>query len=83
MSGVREVIRYLLWRTGCIHPFRASRILALAELRHLEDRGSRMTSVKYVSGPGTFFIEGLKELVEEDDCISKREGDPEKGVKGC
>ncbi|MCE4606343.1 MAG: hypothetical protein F7B59_03310, partial [Desulfurococcales archaeon] len=37
----------------------------------------------YKNGPGAFYIEGLKELVEKDSCFVKQEGDPDKGKKGC
>ncbi|MCE4624711.1 MAG: SocA family protein [Desulfurococcales archaeon] len=82
VSGV-EALKYILWRMGCTHPFRASRILAIAEDISLERYGRRLTDLKYVKGPGVFFIEGLKEAVEGDPSLRKREGDPKRGVKGC
>ena len=78
-----DALKYVLHRAGCLHPFRASRIIALAELRSLEERGERLTDAAYVAGPGVFYIEGVKEAVEGDLCLEKRRGDPERGVKGC
>ena len=78
-----DAVKYILWKTGCIHPFRLSRILALAEIKYYRDHGERMTDTVYKNGPGAFYIEGLKESVEKDTCFIKREGDPDKGKKGC
>ncbi len=78
-----DAVKYVLALEGCLHPFRISRILALAELYSLEEGGGRLTDARYVLGPGVFFIEGFKEAVEADGCIAKREGDPERGVRGC
>lgn len=64
---------YILWRTGCVHPFRISRILALTELYYMEMHGRMMTSLKYVKGPGVFYIEGLKEMLQNDPCFTINE----------
>jgi hypothetical protein len=78
-----DLIKYVLGKLGCLHPFTISRLIALAEIRYVELKGERLTSLRYVPGPGTFFIEGLKEIVESDPCFEKREGDPQKGIRGC
>ncbi len=84
MTDARSVVAYILSRTGCIHPFRLSRILALAEIRAIEKTGKRLTDLRYEAGPGTFYIVGFKEeIVERDPCFHKREGDPYTGRKGC
>ncbi len=80
---LRDAIAYVLSRLGCTHPFRLSRVLALAELKHLEREGARLTDAKYVGGPGVFYIEGVKELTETDQCFYRIEGDPGRGVRGC
>ncbi len=79
----RDAVAYILHRMGCQHPFTFSRVLLLAELEHMARRGERLTEFKYVAGPGTFFIEGLKELIESDECFVKHEGDPSTGRRGC
>jgi hydroxypyruvate isomerase len=71
--NLRDLLGYILSRTGCIHPFRISRIIALAELYHLEEKGERLTSLVYVRGPGVFYIEGVKEVIENDECFEKKE----------
>ncbi|WP_440058960.1 hypothetical protein ACSU1N_03975 [Thermogladius sp. 4427co] len=82
MISARDLLGFILSRTGCLHPFRVSRIIALAEIRWLNDRGSRLTSLVYRRGPGVFYIEGLKEMLEGDPCFVRREGVP--GVRtGC
>lgn len=80
---LRDAAAYVLYRMGCIHPFRLSRVLALAELKALERGLGRLTDARYVAGPGAFYIEGVKEAVEGDPCFAKREGDPAAGRKGC
>jgi len=79
----RDVVAYVLSRMGCVHPFTVSRVVALAELLSLERRGSRITELRFVKGPGVLFIEGLKESVEKDPCFEIREGDPSTGRRGC
>ena len=79
----RDALAYILSRMGCVHPFVASRVLALAELRWLEERGERLTNLTYVSGPGVFYIEEIKDVIESDSCFAKREGDPSTGRRGC
>lgn len=80
---VRDIIAYILSRAGCTHPFRVSRLLALAEMEWLERTGKRLTDLKYVRGPGVFFIEGLKEIIEGDPCFQIHEGDTSTGRRGC
>ena len=82
VSG-RELLTYILSRVGCVHPFRLSRLALLAELEWMRERGERLSDLVYVAGPGTFYVEGLKEMVEGDECFERREGDPARGVPGC
>lgn len=79
----RDLVAYVLSRLGCTHPFTISRVAALAELLSLERRGARITDLRYIKGPGVFFIEGLKESIEGDPCFKIREGDPSTGRRGC
>jgi len=78
----KSLVGYMLSKLGCAHPFKLSRFLALVELEYIKRTGRRLTCLGYVEGPGTFYIEGLKELFD-DPCFKKREGDPSRGVKGC
>ena len=78
-----DAVKYILAKTDCIHPFRLSRILALADMKHLKEKGKRLTDATYRRGPGAFYIEGLKEEITNNPCYVKREGDPDKGIKGC
>jgi hydroxypyruvate isomerase len=82
MIEAKNLVWYMLSKLGCTHPFKLSRLLALAEIESIKRTGKRLTCLKYVEGPGTFYIEGLKELFD-DPCFRKREGDPSKGVRGC
>ncbi len=67
------IIRYIGSSTGCITPFKLSRILGLAEAYYMADHGERLTHLKYVCALGTFYIEGFEELVK--DCFERN---PEK-----
>ena len=68
-----DIVGYIISKLGCTHPFRVSRILALAELERLENGKGRITNFRYVRGPNVFYIEGLKELIEKDSCFVIRE----------
>ncbi len=83
MITLRDLLGYILAKTGCIHPFRISRILALAEILYMGRNNKRFTNVKYVGFNKVFYIEGLKETVENDNCFERREGDPSKNIMGC
>ncbi|OYT38339.1 MAG: hypothetical protein B6U89_06090 [Desulfurococcales archaeon ex4484_58] len=78
-----DILGYILSRTGCIHPFRISRIIGLAELLYLEEKGERLTNLKYYGFNKVFYIEGLKEVIKKNDCFVVREGDPSRGIRGC
>ncbi len=80
--GWRRLLARMLSLTGCIHPFRLSRLAALVELEYMARTGERLTDARYVSGPGVFFIEGFDSFVD-GECVLKREGDPSRGVRGC
>ena len=81
--GLADAVKYVLARGGCMHPFRVSRVLALAEIMYRREKGGRLVDAVYVLGPGVFYIEGFKEMVEGDECFEVRKGDPERGVRGC
>ncbi len=67
------IIRYIGGKTGCITPFKLSRILGLAEAYYMADHGERLTGLKYICTLGTFYIEGFEELIK--DCFERN---PEK-----
>ncbi len=68
-----DLLRYLWHRLGCSHPFRVSRLAALVELEWLREKGERLSNLRYVAGPGTFYIEGVSDLVGKDPCFEKHE----------
>jgi hydroxypyruvate isomerase len=78
-----DAVRYILSKAGCLHPFRLSRILALADLKYLREKGKRLTDTVYRKAPGAFYIEGLKEEIQNNPCYIKHEGDKEKGIRSC
>jgi len=83
MINGKTLMAYILKKTGCVHPFKLSRILAFIEIEWLKDKGERLTDIKYVRGPGVFYIEGLKEAIQDDPCFNKIEGDPKIHRRSC
>ncbi len=80
--GIRDIVAYILSRTGCLHPFRISRIMGLAEILGLKENGKRLFNLVYKGFDKVFYIEGLKDSID-DECFNKVEGDPVKGAHGC
>ncbi len=78
-----DVAAYVFWKMGCIHPFIASRVIALYEMLYYEKNGEWPLSLKYVAGPGVFYIEGFKEIISGNECFVTKEGDPVRGIHGC
>ncbi len=83
-----EVVAYLMYRLGCSHPFRISRVLLLAEWDSKERLGRRLTDFHYVMEEFGFYVEELKDIiddfiergcaekVEEEKCIKYLCGEP-------
>ncbi len=72
----RDYVAYVMSRLGCVHPFRISRILLLADWLSMERRGKRLTNLTYVREEFGFYIEELTDIVEEmqeQRCVVKRE----------
>jgi len=82
MKG-KDALAYILYNTGCIHPFVLSRIVALAELSYMKEKGKRLTDLKYSGIQSAFYIENFNEIVENDNCFKKQKGDPSKKIMGC
>ena len=60
-----EVVSYIMYKLGCSHPFRISRILLLAEWKAKEKLNRRLTDFHYVMEEFGFYIEELKDVVDE------------------
>ncbi len=74
--GDRDYVTYVMSRLGCVHPFRISRILLLADWLSMERRGRRLTNLTYVKEEFGFYIEeltGIIEEMQEEGCVVKRE----------
>lgn len=82
MNG-KDALAYVLYNVGCVHPFIMSRIIALAELRYLKEKKRKLTDLKYSGVQAAFYIENLNELIENDKCFKRHEGDPAKKIMGC
>ena len=69
---------YLLWRHGCVHPYRISRVLVLANWRALEKLGEPITSFTVEGFEAGFVVPEVGELKErakrgEEKCIVPNE----------
>lgn len=69
----RDLIAYIISKLGCVHPFRISRILVLANWRALEDKGSILTRFRVQGFEAGFYIDGVKEIIEKDECFKVNE----------
>lgn len=65
MGYEKEIIEYILYRQKCVHPFRVSRILLLAEWNYNEKYGEKLSNFKYVAETFAFYVEGLKDILDE------------------
>lgn len=68
MKGLSDLdlVSYILFRVGCEHPFRLSRILLLADWTAEERLGRRFTSgLGYRAMGFGFHVDGLEEVLEE------------------
>jgi len=69
---MRNIALYIIWRTGCIHPFRISRLLVLANWRSIEEKGRVIAKFKVSGFEAGFSIDKLPEI-KDDKCISLNE----------
>ena len=65
MAYERRIIEYILYKMKCVHPFRVSRILLLAEWSYNEKYREKLSNFKYVAEPFAFYVEGLKDIIDE------------------
>ncbi len=75
-----NIVRYIISKLQCTHPFYISRILFIAESKALDTTGKRLTSLTYKGASFGFYIEELPSLIEELEkrgCIERHE------EKGC
>ena len=65
MAYERRIIEYILYKMKCVHPFRVSRILLLAEWSYNEKYREKLSNFEYVTEPFAFYVEGLKDIIDE------------------
>lgn len=68
MISKKELLAYIINKKGCIHPFIISRIIAYSELKWYS---KWLTDFKYIGFLKVFYIDGLKGIIEEDNCFQK------------
>ena len=80
MSGMNldlgeKIVRYIFSRLGCVHPFRISRLILLAEWFYNDRYESELsTGFTYVAETFGFYIEELPKIIDKLDklgCIVK------------
>ena len=71
MISKKELLAYIISKKGCIHPFIISRIIAYSELKWYSKYSKWLTDFKYIGFLKVFYIDGLKEIIEEDNCFQK------------
>ena len=72
----RKIIEYILYKTKCSHPFRISRILLLSEWDYFDKYREKLTSFRYVAEPFAFYVEGLKDIIDnliDENCAVLRQ----------
>ncbi len=74
-----DVVAYIVYKLGCIHPFTLSRVLALVEMKWFEEHGEWPTSFTYKGFLKVFYVDGLKEFIEQNQCYKR----VEKENHGC
>ncbi len=68
-----KLVGYIVSKAGCLHPFRISRILVLANWKALEKLGRPLASFRIDGFEAGFYIPGFKEALEEDECFRTSE----------
>ena len=70
-----KIVRYIFSRLGCVHPFRISRLILLAEWLYNDRYESKLsTGFTYVAKAFGFYVEELPKIVDKLDkfgCIVK------------
>lgn len=73
----KEIVAYVMWKLGCTHPFRISRLLLLAEYSYRETYGKALAEdLTYRGADFGFYIEELPRIIEEYEksgCIERDE----------
>lgn len=59
---VQDLMRYMIWREGCAHPFRISRSLVLANWRALDSMGKHLTSFGVEGFEAGFAVPEIEEI---------------------
>ncbi|WP_174448418.1 hypothetical protein [Conexivisphaera calida] len=59
---VQDIMRYIIWREGCAHPFRISRSLVLANWRALDSTGKIMAPFGVEGFEAGFAVPEIEEI---------------------
>ena len=68
MNKVLRISYYIIKRLGCIHPYRISRILVLANWKAIEDKGCPIVYFNVSGFEAGFSVDELSKL-KNDKCI--------------
>ena len=65
MMYEKDIVAYLLRECGGLHPFHISRIVALLDMKYLEEKGKKLTEVDYQKTPYGFYSNKIPEILNE------------------
>lgn len=71
-----NIIKYIFSNFRCIHPFKISRLLLLAEWSYGDKYGSLLTELTYITKEYGFYVEEIPKIVDrltEEGCLEKDE----------
>ena len=72
-----KIVRYLLSKLGCIHPFRISRLVLLVEWSYKDKYGSNLsTGFTYIAESFGFYVDELPKVMDKLSkvgCVVKDE----------
>ena len=70
-----KIVRYFFSKLGCVHPFRISRLVLLAEWLYKDKYGSTLsTGFRYVAEPYGFYVEEISKIMDKlgkTGCVVK------------
>ena len=76
----KDIVIYLLRECEGLHPFHISRLIALLDMKYLEEKGKKLTEIDYQKTPFGFYSEKLPKILDELP-VEKVEGEGYKYLK--
>ncbi len=61
----KDIVVYLLKECDGLHPFHISRLIALLDMKYLEEKGKKLTELDYQKTSFGFYSEKLPQILDE------------------